>query len=119
MRHVPTAPPFAIASVVHRFAPGIWPVFLRAANDAILPGSTVTSWHRTVAWNRTVGGARDSQHLIGTGFDVIPPIGQRAEYAERLRSRGFAAKVSLGHVHAQAFEAGEPRRLGILAAAGF
>ncbi len=70
------------------------------------PGQArVTSWLRTVTHNRAVGGAPESQHLIGTAVDVVPLAPTTwPEIAAALRGVGFAYVVDEGdHVHAQLF----------------
>jgi len=112
------APPPLIFFTVDQFVPGIWPIFLEKADRAILPGSTVTSWYRNPAHNASVGGLVQSQHQLGTAFDVVPPDGRLQEQAAKLRAEGFIATVELRHVHAQAFEKGAAQRAGLLRAAG-
>jgi len=112
------APPFFVHSTVTRWVPGFWPLFFGAANSGILPASRVTSWYRTRSSNLRVGGSRDSQHLIGTAFDLVHAPGEKFRQVGRLRDRGFLVTVGLDHVHAQAFEAGTPRSSGLLRAVG-
>jgi len=113
-----SAPPFPVHSTVTRWVPGFWPLFLGAANFGFLPASRVTSWYRTRSDNLRVGGSRDSQHLIGTAFDLVPAPGEKERQASRFRNRGFRVAVELHHIHVQAFRAGTPRSSGLLGAVG-
>lgn len=62
-------------------------------------GLKVTSWFRSPAYNRRVGGVPTSLHLIGWSFDVVPanPVN-----ATKLRDMGFRRVLNEGdHLHAQ------------------
>ena len=64
-----------------------------------LAGLKVTSWFRSPAYNRRVGGVPTSLHLIGWSFDVVPsnPVN-----ATKLRDMGFRRVLNEGdHLHAQ------------------
>lgn len=112
------APPIGVMQVVERFSPGFWMVFFSKANRA-LAGVDVylTSWHRTAWYNETVGGLEDSQHILGTAFDIAGPgVGTAAP---RLQAEGFVVvPYADGHLHAQAWPAGAARRAGVFAALG-
>lgn len=109
-------PPQSIVIAMDQFIPGIWPVFVRAANSALGPGDTVTSWWRSPEKNADVGGHAESQHLVGLAFDVSslsPP-----DIARLLRSVGFTTIEAARHVHAQAFQAGVLGRAGVFEVLG-
>jgi len=112
------APPIHLALTVQSWSPRIWPAFYAAAQAGLRPDSFVTSWWRSPGHNASVGGSRDSQHLIGTAFDVITKTGARAAQINQLRRAGFRVVDELNHIHVQAFEAGAVRRVGLLAALG-
>ena len=77
------------------------------------PGAVPTSWWRDETNNARVGGAPESQHLLGFAFDVDPgDLRESAQIALRLRSAGLIAVVESDHVHAQLFPAGFLRSLG-------
>jgi uncharacterized protein YcbK (DUF882 family) len=100
--------------------PGLWPAFVNVANDALAGRNVrVTSWFRTVAENRALPAAHpQSQHLIGTAFDVNGP--DRDQVAADLQRGGFIIVRGYrdGHVHAQTWPAGVAARAGLLRAAG-
>lgn len=112
------APPYRVAIEVQRWAPRIWPNFVAAARVGLQPGSFVTSWWRSPSHNVSVGGSADSQHQLGTAFDVVAAPGQRAEQAAQLRRAGFRVVDEMSHLHVQVFEAGAARRVGLLGALG-
>lgn len=62
---------------------------------------TVLSGYRTPAWNRKVGGARQSQHVEGRALDLRPPTGMTvAEFHALILAcaRGESSKIrGLGH----------------------
>ena len=110
------APPQGIVSAFGRWTPGIWQLFVGAANGALRPDDVVTSWWRSPSHNADVGGHPESQHLVGLAFDVASPTPD--QLAASLRSAGFEAFPSATHVHAQAFPAGTLGDLGVLDALG-
>lgn len=109
-------PPLSILIAVDVMAPGIWSLFIRAANAGLGPGDVVTSWWRDPQRNQEVGGHPESQHLVGLAFDVAtvsPP-----HLAMRFRSLGFTTVEAPRYVHVQTFAAGVLRRSGILEVLG-
>ena len=62
-------------------------------------GLRVTSWWRSPSHNKRVGGVRNSLHLFGWAFDVVPvnPV-----TVAKLRDIGFRKVIAESdHVHAQ------------------
>jgi zinc D-Ala-D-Ala carboxypeptidase len=65
----------------------------------------VTSGFRSIACNRQVGGASDSQHLYGTAADLVPRGSSLCQVARTARNRGFSGIYGPGypghsnHVH--------------------
>lgn len=110
------APPQTIVSAFSIWIPGIWSVFVRAANASLGPGDVVTSWWRSPQANADVGGHAESQHLVGLAFDVASP--SPALLAAALGRAGFTTVEAPGHVHAQAFLAGTLGRAGVFDALG-
>lgn len=110
------APPPGIVNALALWIPGIWPVFLRAANASLAPGDVVTSWWRSPDRNAQVGGHVESQHLVGLAFDAASP--DPPGLASRLRAVGFTTVEAAGHVHAQAFQAGILGRAGVFEVLG-
>lgn len=69
-------------------------------------GARISSWWRSVAHNRSVGGHADSQHLLGWAVDVAP-VSARVEQAIRSRARfRWVVVRESDHVHVQIFPAG-------------
>lgn len=100
-------PPILVQRMVERRVPGIFRE-VRADLDAArlaFPGLVVTSWWRSPARNRQVGGAAASQHQIGLALDLAPPPGQRAALAAFMRRRNWHVIEYASHVHVQAFRA--------------
>lgn len=66
---------------------------------------SVTSWIRTPARNRLVGGVPRSAHLVGLGADVVPesdePSDVRHRYAHEL---GLRLIVESNHDHLQPWD---------------
>ena len=111
-------PPLAIASQIALWIPGIWPVFVAAANQGLAEGraTSVTSWWRSPEENRRVGGNAESQHLLALAFDATAASPQLL--AQALRSAGFRVVEERTHVHAQAYQAGVLGRAGFFRALG-
>jgi len=77
------------------------------------PGSVPTSWYRDQTNNARVGGAPESQHLLGFAFDLTTgDLTESRQIAARLREAGLVAVIESDHVHAQLFPAGFLRSLG-------
>jgi len=70
-----------------------------------------TSWWRSEAQNRAVGGATDSQHLFGFALDIVAARPDRIE--QLAREAGLIAVVEMDHVHVQLFPAGFLRQFGL------
>lgn len=111
-------PPLAIASQIGLWIPGIWPVFVAAANRGLAEGHAlaVTSWWRSPEENREVGGNVESQHLLGLALDVTAP--NLPALASSLRSVGFHVVEESQHIHVQAYQAGLLGRAGFFRALG-
>ena len=78
-----------------------WAVAQEAARVATVP---ISSWWRDPRLNRSVGGARYSQHQLGLAWDI--PNSQlsgvdRARLAAALRAQGFHAVQESDHLHVQ------------------
>ncbi len=58
----------------------------------------INSAYRTVPYNKSVGGAPDSQHLIGRALDIQPPKGLRVNefYLELFQNSEFFGIKGLG-----------------------
>lgn len=69
----------------------------------------LTSWGRTKARNKAIGGARSSQHLLWTAADFAGSPAAKAELLRRWRAMGpthFGVDEG-DHVHIQLFRAGQ------------
>lgn len=74
------------------------------------PDIQFTSWWRNDAFNRSVGGAFDSQHLAGFAVDLVA---SRPDVVQQLaRQVGLIPVVEMDHVHIQLFPAGLLARIG-------
>lgn len=111
-------PPLAISSQIGFWIPGIWQVFVAAANRGLAEGGAtqVTSWWRSPEENRRVGGNEESQHLLGLAFDAAAP--SLPLLAGALRSVGFVVVEERQHIHVQAYQAGVLGRAGFFRALG-
>lgn len=74
------------------------------------PPIQATSYIRTPQRNAEVGGAPESQHLIGTALDVTGPTERFADFARQL---GLVVVDEGSHVHLQLFPAGGARAAGL------
>jgi len=120
-----TPPPVQIVRFFERLIPGLWVVWLAAAERALREidddsgGDTiVTSWWRSPAENRRVGGDPDSQHLVGLALDIVPGkpaiLLAVAEASDRFQEAGFLVLPTRTHLHIQTFPAGLLRDVGVL-----
>jgi len=99
------APPQSIVNFVESLAPGIYRDFV----DRLLFGVAgqsgfVSSWWRSPQINREVGGAPESQHLLGLAVDVV--VGRPGDAVVNLQNAGLVAVDEGTHVHLQRFTAG-------------
>jgi len=120
-----TPPPVPIVRWFERQSPGFWSRWLSAAGAALREidddggGDTIiTSWYRSPAQNRRVGGQPDSQHLVGLALDVLPGRLSVNEASGRFQEVGFIPVQSQSHLHIQTFPAGALRSAGVLDALG-
>lgn len=105
-------PPLELARYVNYRLPGIYARFLIPIIEAPFPGDTVvTSWYRDFVHNREVGGAPQSQHLLGLALDLTSR--RPEEILGALRPTGLTVIGESTHVHVQALPAGQPALLGL------
>jgi len=120
-----TPPPIDTVRFFERLIPGLWLKWITAADHALREidddagGDTIiTSWFRSPAENRRVGGDPDSQHLVGLALDIVPgkPSIQLAvaEASSRFAEAGFLVVPTSTHLHVQTFPAGLLRDAGVL-----
>ena len=65
-------------------------------------GLSVTSWGRTPAHNKAVGGVEGSLHMMWTGLDVVlESPGQNIEFEKDCSSVGLHAIYEVDHYHLQ------------------
>ncbi len=76
-----------------------------------LSGITLTSWHRTPAMNRNVGGDEESQHLFALATDW-GGVSDKIAFMRAMRDMGLQAIDEGDHVHVQAFRPGVLRTYG-------
>jgi hypothetical protein len=81
--------------------------FVSRAHELVrATGAQPTSFIRSTYDNQRVGGASNSQHLVGTGLDLVPRMGSsNSIVAARARSLGLVAIDEGDHVHVQLFQA--------------
>jgi len=120
-----TPPPREFVQFWETVLPGFWQVWIGAAERALREidddagGDTVvTSWFRTPAENRRVGGDPDSQHLVGLALDIVPGkpaiLLAVAEASDKFEQVGFLVLPTRTHLHIQTFQAGALRQAGVL-----
>lgn len=113
-------PPRRVVEGVELFAPGFWDAFIWHINDSaskIPAPTTATSWFRNESENQRVGGAQDSQHLVGAAVDLV---NERAgQLSSELAGRGFVVVNEGDHLHVQAWPAGLIRTVGLLDFLGY
>ena len=81
--------------------------------DPIYPWDLeLTSWYRSPAHNRSVGGHPDSQHLLGLAVDFAGTEAALARFADQARAAGLTPVMGKSYVHVQAFPAGALRQHG-------
>lgn len=99
------APPASIWRPIEGLAPGVYSEFIRAVVAGIgTRRASVSSWWRSPAENRQVGGDPYSQHLLGLGVDLVVEDAQLA--VTSLTQFGLVALNEGSHVHVQRFAAG-------------
>ncbi len=76
-------------------------------------GLRASSWYRDVETNRRVGGARDSQHLLGLALDITGDHQALHRLLIELRGVGLFAFDESTHVHVQLLPAGGARAEGL------
>lgn len=108
-------PPSMLWQPLGLWIPGLWDFFLSHANRALADsGATPTSWWRSVRQNRELGGAEESQHLLGLALDLVGGVNTAAAFS----AQGFVVVVESDHVHAQTYPAGVLGQAGVYRALG-
>lgn len=106
-------PPVLVWQRVESRVPGVYNRFLRAVHST--GAIAATSWYRDPVRNRVVGGASQSQHLLGLAADLIPRPGVGMhQLAEAARAAGLVAVPYDRHVHVQAWTRGTARQLRLI-----
>jgi len=75
--------------------------FVRQVEQARVTG-TVTSWWRSSARNRAVGGVPRSLHLYGLAIDYVPPRGQWQADTAAFKRAGLRVINETDHLHVSA-----------------
>ncbi len=75
---------------------------------------TASSWFRTVARNRSVGGDPESQHLFALAVDITGPREVLTRIGRRAQLSGLTALLEGSHLHVQLFPAGALARVGVV-----
>lgn len=86
--------------------------FLQALADTFVPGVSASSWYRNPSHNRSVGGAADSQHLLGLAVDLVGDRWALASAERMARAAGLTPVYEGSHLHVQLFPAGYLRSQG-------
>ena len=63
------------------------------------PNAVLTSWCRSVEYNRAVGGVEGSRHISCMAVDMVVPEEKEKRFVERARSLGFHVLIESDHVH--------------------
>ncbi len=63
------------------------------------PNAVLTSWCRSIAYNRAVGGVEGSRHISCMAVDMVVSEKKEKRFVERARSLGFHVLVEADHVH--------------------
>lgn len=71
----------------------------------------ITSWQRSSAENRAVGGDPYSQHLIAFAIDAIAAGSRAVELERQARAAGLVIVDEIDHHHAQVLRAGTLRSI--------
>lgn len=108
-------PRFPPRSVVDAVGPDLmvdWLRRLQFVHQNLVPFA-VSSWWRDPGFNQTVGGAWDSQHLVGLAMDARPLRGSVDDLADAFTRVGLVPVLpeSRSYVHVQAF----PARMRVVA----
>jgi len=100
------APPASIRSAL---APQLADFIARLRAVRVPAGSRfgVSSWWRSIAHNREVGGGARSQHLLGLAIDTTPSAGSRLALRQAFERAGLVAIEEGDHIHVQRFTAGK------------
>lgn len=77
------------------------------------PRVQFTSWWRSEAQNRSVGGDPHSQHLFGFAFDLITE--RTRDLQNALNQIGLVSVAESDHLHVQLLPAGALERAGLFA----
>jgi len=88
--------------------------YLVALSGAIAdfdPSTQFTSWWRSDAVNRAVGGDPHSQHLFGFAFDLVSD--RSREIQDAINGIGLVAVAESDHLHIQLFPPGTLQRAGL------
>jgi len=120
----PQFPPASIAWITEAWAPGVytwfWDALIRGVGPVWEEGDFVSSYWRDPGWNASVGGHRDSQHLVALGIDLTFKRVSTKEAALRgATAQGLVAVDEGTHAHIQAFPPGIIRSGGLLDRIGF
>jgi len=77
------------------------------------PSLNLTSWYRDPATNARVGGAPQSQHLLGLAIDVDGDPAELDRFAVLAQHVGLTAVLEQSHLHIQALPAGRAAAFGL------